>query len=71
MRPDIVQNDLFAPSGNYLFKVNNRNSRTRCKICAKVTIKHQNDAYFTSCCNVSIVNFEQENTAWGSTFTML
>ena len=28
------------PAGNYMFKVNNRNaSRTKCKICSKLTIK--------------------------------
>ena len=27
------------PSGNYLFKVNNRNTRTRCEICSKLTMK--------------------------------
>ena len=27
------------PAGNYMFKVNNRNSRTRCEICSKLTIK--------------------------------
>ena len=27
------------PVGNYIFKVNNRNSRTRCEICSKLTIK--------------------------------
>ena len=27
------------PAGNYMFKVNNRNIRTRCEICSKVTIK--------------------------------
>ena len=30
--------DLF-PAGNYMFKVNNRNTRTRCEICSKLTIK--------------------------------
>ena len=24
---------------NYMFKVNNRNTRTRCEICSKLTIK--------------------------------
>ena len=28
-----------SPAGNYMFKVNNRNSRTRCEICSKLTIK--------------------------------
>ena len=27
------------PSGSYMFKVNNRNTRTRCEICSKLTIK--------------------------------
>ena len=27
------------PAGNYIFKVNNRNTRPRCEICSKVTIK--------------------------------
>ena len=28
-----------ASSGNYMFKVNNRNTRTRCEICSKLTIR--------------------------------
>ena len=32
------------PAGVYLPKVINRNIRTRCEICSKLTIKHQNDA---------------------------
>ena len=27
------------PPDNYMFKVNNRNSRTRCEICSKLIIK--------------------------------
>ena len=27
------------PVGNYMFKVNNRNTRTRCEICSMLTIK--------------------------------
>ena len=27
------------PTGIYLFKVNNKNTRTRCEICSKLTIK--------------------------------
>ena len=30
---------LVIPAGNYMFKVNNRNTRTRCEICSKLTIK--------------------------------
>ena len=27
------------PAGNYMFKVNNRNTRTRCETCSKLTVK--------------------------------
>ena len=27
------------PAINYIFKFNNRNTRTRCEICSKLTIK--------------------------------
>ena len=27
------------PAGNYMFKVNNRNTRARCEVCSKLTIK--------------------------------
>ena len=27
------------PTGSYLLKVNNRNTKTRCEICSKLTIK--------------------------------
>ena len=30
---------FILPTGIYLLKVNNRNTRTRCKICSKLTIK--------------------------------
>ena len=30
---------LFYPAGNYMFKVSNRNTRARCEICSKLTIK--------------------------------
>ena len=56
-----------------MFKVNNRNSRTRCEICSKLTIKTPEQpqwrlknlwTYFTPCPSVSIVNFEQANAGW-------
>ena len=34
-----VSNGSTFPAGNYMFKVNNRNIRTRCEICSKLTIK--------------------------------
>ena len=27
------------PAGYYMFKINNKNTRTRCEICSKLTIK--------------------------------
>ena len=42
------------PVGNYMFKVNNRNTRTSCEICSKLIMK-------TPYSSVSIVNFEQIN----------
>ena len=43
--------------GNYMFKVNIRNTKTGCKICSKLTIK-------VPCSSVSNVNFEQVNAGW-------
>ena len=42
------------PAGNYMFKV--KNTRTRCKICLKLTMKT-----FTLCSSISITDFEQVN----------
>ena len=28
-----------CPAGNHLFKSNNRNTRIRCEVCSKLTIK--------------------------------
>ena len=42
-----VTNETFHlsyPISIYPFKVNNRNTRTRCEICSKSTKRHQNDA---------------------------
>ena len=42
--------------GNYVFKVNNRNTRTRCEICSKLIIK---TAERRQCCSdVFLFNFE-------------
>ena len=42
---------ISIPVGNYMFKVNNRNSRARCEICSKLTIKNERSGVF-------IVNIE-------------
>ena len=44
-----------AWAGNYMFKVNNRNTRTRCGICSKLTIKIPERC------------LEQVNTSWEET----
>ena len=58
------------PVGNYMFKVNNRNSRTRCEICSKLTITTVlvflilTLNIFHSLFCVSIVKFGQANAGW-------
>ena len=36
---NIFEVNNLNPTGIYLLKVNNRNTRLKCKICSKVTIK--------------------------------
>ena len=54
------------PVNIYLFKVNNGNTRERCKICSKLTIEVNTRGYFTPCSSVSTVDFEQVNVSWDS-----
>ena len=58
-----------------MFKVNNRNTKTRCEICSKLTIKIPErlvsllltlNIHFTPCSSVSIDNFEQVNAGWAA-----
>ena len=47
------------PVGNYMFKVNNINTRRRCEICSKLTLKTPERRYkHWRSSGVSIVNFE-------------
>ena len=46
-----------CPAGIYLFKVNNRNTRTRCEICSKLTINTPERRQWRRS-GVFIVNFE-------------
>ena len=48
---------LDNPAGIYLLKVNNRNTRARCEICSKLTIKTPERRYWRRS-GVFIVNFE-------------
>ena len=50
----------YVLAGIYLFKINNRNTRTRCEICSKLTIKIPVSI-------VCIVNFEHPIAGWGCT----
>ena len=55
------------PALNYMFKFNNRNTRTRCEICSKLTMKtreRRNALHFTPCSSVTIVNFDQVSVGW-------
>ena len=45
------------PAGNYMFKVNNRNTRARCEICSKLIIKTPERRQFRGS-EFFIVNFE-------------
>ena len=50
-----------------MFKVNNRNTRTMCEICSKLTVLYlycKLCTYFTHYSRVSIANFEQVNADW-------
>ena len=48
---------LSSPAGIYLPKVKNRNTRTRCEVCSKLTIKTPERRYWRHS-GVFIVNFE-------------
>ena len=48
---------VLLPAGNYIFKVDNRNTRTRCKICSKLTLKTPERRQWRRS-GVFIVNFE-------------
>ena len=45
------------PAGNYMFKANNRNTRTKCEICSKLTIKIAERHQWRRS-GIFIVNFE-------------
>ena len=55
-----------SSASNYMFKVNNRNTKARCEICSKLTL---NTPECVS--SVYIVNFEQINAGWEVSYYML
>ena len=46
------------PAGIYLLKVNNRNTRTRCEICSKLTINKDTRTTYKSITSSGLLNFE-------------
>ena len=53
----------------HIFKVNNRNTRTRCEMSWKLTIKTPEWCHW-HCSGVFIVNFEQVKASWEQTFNL-
>ena len=48
---------MHFPAGNYMFKVNNRNSKIGCEICSRLTIKTP-ERHHCGRSGVFIVNFD-------------
>ena len=60
------------PAGIYLLKVDNKNTRTRCEICSKLTIKTPEQLHWSrSDSSVSIINFEHVIAGWLKVFTLV
>ena len=53
-----------GPVGIYLLKVNNRNTRTRCEICSKLTTKTPEQHQWHNS-DIFIVNLEHVNADLG------
>ena len=75
-----TSNDTSNPVDNYMFKVINWNTRIRCEIYLKLTIKTPMAPlwcsyftpwcpYFTPCSSVSIVKFQQIYAGWVTSVT--
>ena len=63
---------MILHADNFMFKVNNRNIRTKCGVCSKLTLKALERCLrivlvsrlfvkFKPCSTVSIIKFEQVN----------
>ena len=55
--PENIRKPQTIPAGNYLFKVNYKNTRTRCETCLKLTIKTTEQCQWCRS-GIFIVNFE-------------
>ena len=63
----------YDPAGNYLFKVNNKNTRTRCEICSKLTIKtperrHLYPLNYCICSFITTQTGDKECFVWNQVF---
>ena len=78
---NVLLGEISYPAGNYMFKVNNRNTITRCKTCSKLTRKTPERRHWPrsgvfivnfehishiSSLSVFAVKFERVNTSWVS-----
>ena len=57
MKQSKIINLTHFPAENYILKVNNRNTRTRCEICSKLIVKTPERRHWF-CFSVFIVNSE-------------
>ena len=64
--PGIGKTDELQPSGSYMFKVNNRNTGTRCEICSKLAIKR--DTPYLSVFSPHTGKYGPEKTPYLDTF---
>ena len=55
------------PAGIYMFKVDKRNTRTRCEICSNLTIKIPERRHWRA----PIVSLEQVNAGWEEVLSFL
>ena len=67
----LIQDELFSvsvdcyPASMYMFKVNSKNTRTKCEIGTKLWCLYcKLCTYFMPCSSVCIVDFEQGNGGW-------
>ena len=59
----LAQSTITSLAGIYMFKVNDKNSRTRCEICSELTIKTPERRKWRRS-GVLIVKFEQVIADW-------
>ena len=61
----------YVPAGNYVLKVSNRNTRTRCEICSKLTIKIPERRHWRNIGFVTFANVFANIIYFSSPFSVL